>query len=188
MDNNITIIIVIVVLIIFGIIFGLIFSRRNRTERLQNQFGTEYDETVGRVGDDKKAQDELENRQKHVDSLDIRPLSEEERVRYVADWAAVQSKFVDEPGEAIVDADHMITEVMKLRNYPVSDFDQRAADISVKYPKVVSNYRAARAISIKNIDKTADTEELRTAMIHYRSLFDELVKSESTIKEEEKSR
>ena len=183
-----TILIVIVVLIIFGIIFGLIFSRRNRTERLQNQFGTEYDQTVGTLGDDKKAQDELENRQKHVDSLDIRPLSEEERERYLAEWASVQSKFVDEPGQAIVDADHMIMEVMELRNYPVSDFDQRAADISVKYPEVVSNYRAARAITIKNVDKTAETEELRTAMIHYRSLFDELLKSETTIKDEEKIR
>jgi hypothetical protein len=187
MDTT-TLIIVIVVLIFFGIIFGLIFSRRNRTERLQNQFGAEYDQTVGTLGDDKKAQDELENRQKHVDSLDIRPLSEAERERYLADWTAVQSKFVDEPGAAIVDADHMIMEVMKLRNYPVSDFDQRAADISVKYPSVVSNYRAAREISIKNMDKTADTEELRTAMIHYRSLFDELLKSETTIKEEEKLR
>ncbi len=185
MDTT-TIIIVIVVLIIFGIIFGLIFSRRNRTERLQNQFGTEYDQTVGSLGDDKKAQDELENRQKHVDSLDIRPLSEEERERYLADWTAVQSKFVDEPGQAMIDADHLIMEVMQLRNYPVSDFDQRAADISVKYPDLVSNYRAARAITIKNVDKVADTEELRTAMIHYRSLFDELLKSDATIKDQKK--
>ncbi|MBW6473310.1 MAG: hypothetical protein K0B14_09325 [Anaerolineaceae bacterium] len=187
MDTS-TIVIVIVVVVVIGIILGLIFSRRKKTEQLQNKFGTEYDHTVDQIGDEKKAQKELEDRQKHVESLKIRPLSVVERERYLADWAAVQSKFVDQPGEAIVDADHMIMEVMQLRNYPVSDFDQRAADISVKYPKVVSNYRAARAISIKNIDKTADTEELRTAMIHYRSLFDELLKSEATIKEEEKLR
>jgi hypothetical protein len=187
MDGS-TIVIVIVVVVILGIILGLIFSRRQKTEKLQNKFGSEYDRTVESLGDDKRAQKELEDRQKHVEELKIRPLTEVEHERYLAEWASVQSKFVDEPGAAIVDADHIIMEVMQLRNYPVSDFDQRAADISVKYPKVVSNYRAARAISIKNMDNTADTEELRTAMIHYRSLFDELLKSEATIKEEEKMR
>lgn len=187
MDGS-TIVIVIVVLVILGIILGLVFSGRQKTEKLQNKFGSEYDRTVESLGDDKRAEKELEDRQKHVEELKIRPLTEVEHERYVAEWAAVQSKFVDEPGEAIVDADHMIMEVMQLRNYPVSDFDQRAADISVKYPEVVSNYRAAREISLKNMDNTADTEELRTAMIHYRSLFDELLKSETTIYEEEKIR
>jgi len=101
-----------------------------------------------------------------------------EHDRYQADWALVQNKFVDEPGQAIMDADQLITEVMKLRNYPIADFDQRAADISVKYPALVSNYRAARVIAIKNMDNS-DTEELRNAMIHYRSLFDELLKTEA---------
>lgn len=179
-----TIIIVVVVVVIIGIILGLIFSRRKKTEQLQNKFGTEYDNTVERLGDDKRAQKELVDREKHVESLKIRPLSVEERERYLADWGDVQSKFVDEPGQAIIDANRLIIEVMQLRNYPISDFDQRAADISVKYPSLVTNYRAARAISIKNMDKTADTEELRTAMIHYRSLFDELLKSEETIEEE----
>jgi hypothetical protein len=178
MDTT-TIVIVIVVLVIIGIILGLVFSGRKRTERLQNQFGTEYDHTVETLGDDKKAQVELEKRQKHVDLLDIRSLSSVEHDRYQADWALVQNKFVDEPGQAIMDADQLITEVMKLRNYPIADFDQRAADISVKYPALVSNYRAARVIAIKNMDNSADTEELRNAMIHYRSLFDELLKTEA---------
>jgi len=116
--------------------------------------------------------------------LDIRPLSISERDRYLADWTAVQSKFVDEPGQAIVDADRLIMEVMQIRGYPVSDFEQRAADISVKYPALVSNYRGAREIALKNKQQQANTEELRQAMIYYRSLFDELLKTESVVVEE----
>ena len=130
------------------------------------------------MGGEKKAQTELEERRKHVEALDIRPLSVSERERYLADWTAVQSKFVDEPGQAIVDADHLIMQVMQTRAYPVSDFEQRAADISVNYPALVSNYRAAREIAVKNEQHQADTEELRQAMIHYRSLFEELLGTE----------
>ncbi len=116
---------------------------------------------------------------KHVKALDIRPLSTTESERYLADWKKVQSRFVDEPGQAIVDADRLIMDVMRSRAYPVSEFEQRAADISVTYPALVSNYRAARAIAIKNEQHQADTEELRQALIHYRSLFEELLKTES---------
>ena len=133
------------------------------------------------LGDEKKAQTELEERQKHVKALDIRPLSDNEHKRYAADWAAVQSKFVDEPGQAIVDADRLIMEVMQKRAYPISDFEQRAADVSVSYPALVSNYRAARVIALKNQEHLADTEELRQAMIYYRSLFDELLVTDAVV-------
>jgi len=139
---------------------------------------------VQTIGDEKKAQMELDERQKHVKTLDIRPLSVSERERYLADWTAVQSKFVDEPGQAIVDADRLIMEVMQLRNYPVSDFEQRAADLSVNYPALVTNYRAAREIAIKNEQHQADTEQLRQAMIYYRSLFDELLGTEAVVVKE----
>jgi hypothetical protein len=136
---------------------------------------------VQTLGDEKKAQTELEERQKHVDALNIRPLSVNEHKRYTADWAAVQSKFVDEPGQAIVDADRLIMEVMQMRAYPISDFEQRAADVSVSYPALVSNYRAARVIALKNQEYQADTEELRQAMIYYRSLFDELLVTDAVV-------
>jgi hypothetical protein len=181
------IITVVLVLVILGAILGLVFARRRRSEQLHDQFGPEYDHTVQTLGDEKKAQTELEERQKHVKTLDIRPLSASERERYLADWTAVQSKFVDEPGQAIVAADRLIMEVMQVRAYPVSDFEQRAADISVTYPALVSNYRAAREIAVKNEQHQADTEELRQAMIHYRSLFEELLGTEAVL-EEEKSR
>jgi len=172
---------VVLVLVIVGLLLAQVFTRRKRSERLQNHFGPEYDHTVQVMGDEKKAQTELEERQKHVEALDIHPLSASEHERYVADWAAVQSKFVDEPGQAILDADRLIMEVMQMRAYPVSDFEQRAADVSVSYPALVSNYRAARVIALKNEQHQADTEELRQAMIYYRSLFDELLVSEPVV-------
>lgn len=176
--NTTYIIIAVVVLVIIGAILGPVFARRKRSERLHDHFGDEYDHTVQSLGDEKKAHTELEERQKHVHALDIRPLSVSEHDRYSADWAAVQSKFVDEPGQAIVDADRLIMEVMQLRAYPISDFEQRAADVSVSYPALVSNYRAARVIALKNQEHQADTEELRQAMIYYRSLFEELLEIE----------
>lgn len=181
MDTTYIIIAVALVLVVLGAVLWPRLARRKRSERLHDQFGSEYDRTVQTLGDEKKAHVELDERQKYVASLDIHPLSAKEHDRYIADWIAVQSKFVDEPGQAIVDADRLIMEVMQLRNYPLSDFEQRAADVSVSYPALVSNYRAARVIALKNQEYQADTEELRQAMIYYRSLFDELLVTDSVV-------
>ena len=181
---NTTYIVIAAVLIVIVIAVAIllpILTQRKRVKQLQSHFGSEYDHTVETLGDEKQAHLELENRQKHVESLDIHPLSAIERERYLADWSRVQSKFVDEPGQAIVDADHLIMEVMHLRAYPVSDFEQRAADVSVSYPELVSNYRAARVIALKNQEHQADTEELRQALIYYRSLFEELLEIEPVV-------
>jgi hypothetical protein len=172
------IIAVVAVLVVLGVLYGLVVARRRRSEELQEHFGPEYIHTVQVLGDEKKAQTELEERKKHVEALDIHPLTVDQRERYLEDWAAVQSKFVDQPGQAIVDADRLIMEVMLMRDYPVSDFEQRAADISVSYPALVTNYRAARGIALKNELNQANTEELRQAMIYYRSLFEELLGTE----------
>jgi hypothetical protein len=171
-------IIAVVALVIAGGLYILVRARRKRSERLHDQLGPEYDRTVQAMGSEKKAQTELEERRKRVAALGIRALSATERASYLADWTAVQSKFVDEPGQAIVDADRLIVQVMQARAYPVSDFEQRAADLSVTYPALVSDYRAAREIAVKNEQHQADTEELRQAMIHYRSLFEELLGTE----------
>ena len=177
--NTTYIIIAVALLVIAVAVLGAIFTRRNRSVRLQGQFGSEYDHTVLTLGDEKKAQTELAKRQKHVDALDIRPLTFDEHKRYLAEWAAVQSNFVDEPRRAIEDADRLIKEVMQLRAYPVSDFEQRAADVSVNYPALVSNYRAAREVAIRNENHHAGTEDLRQALINYRSLFDELLETDA---------
>jgi hypothetical protein len=181
MSNTYIIIAVVSILLIMGVVFAPNFARRKRAKQLQDRFGPEYAHTVQALGNEKKAHVELEERQKHVDALDIRSLSASEHERYLADWAAVQTKFVDEPGQAIIDADGLIMEVMQLRNYPISDFEQRAADVSVSYPALVSNYRAAREIANKNKLNQADTEELRQAIIYYRSLFDELLVTETVV-------
>ena len=181
MDTTYIIIAVILIVVIVGVVLWPRLARRKRSERLHDQFGSEYDHTVETLGDEEKAQTELEQRKKHVEALNIRPLSVIEHDRYTADWAEIQSKFVDEPGQSIVDADRLIMEVMQLRAYPISDFEQRAADVSVSYPAVVSNYRAARVIALKNQEYLADTEELRQAMIYYRSLFDELLVTDAVV-------
>jgi hypothetical protein len=183
MNTTYIIIAVVLILVIIGAIMGPIFARRRRSARFHDQYGPEYDRTVQTMGNEKEAQTELNGRQKHVDSLDIRPLSVSERERYLADWTAVQAKFVDQPGQATVEADHLIMEVMQLRDYPVSDFEQRADDISVNYPDFVANYRAARETAIRNEHHHAGTEDLRRALINYRSLFDELLKAETVAPE-----
>lgn len=179
MDSTLIIVIAVVVVVIVGLLLASSFSNRNRSKKLHEYFGTEYDRTVQTLGNEKKAQTELDERQKHVAGLNIKPLSAIDRERYQANWAAIQSKFVDEPGQAIGNADRLIMEVMQIRAYPVSDFEQRAADISVNYPALVSNYRAAREIAKKNEKHQANTEELRQALIHYRSLFEELLGTEA---------
>lgn len=174
----------VVVLVVVGALLALVFSRRRRSELLHDKFGPEYDHIVQTMGGEKQAQAELEERRQHVGALDILPLSVSDRERFQSDWTAVQSKFVDDPGQAILDADRLIMRVMETRAYPVSDFEQRAADISISYPALVSNYRAAREIAVKNRQHEASTEELRQAMIHYRSLFEELVGTEPVAREQ----
>lgn len=179
-DINLIILVILSVVVIGGLAGSIIKSRRPVT-LLRAQFGTEYDHTVQAMGDEKKAQAELQERQNHVATLEIHRLTADQRDRYLADWTAVQSKFVDEPGYAILDADRLIMEVMQMRNYPVSDFEQRAADISVSYPLLVTNYRAARTIALKNEQNLATTEELRQAMIYFHSLFEELLETEPAV-------
>jgi hypothetical protein len=177
MNATYVIIAVVAIVVVMGLIMGPGFARRQHSKQLQGKFGAEYDHTLEVEGGEKKAHAELDKRQKHVDQLNIRSLSAKERDRYTADWSSVQSKFVDEPGQAIVNADRLIMEVMQVRAYPLSDFEQRAADVSVSYPALVGNYRAAKAIALKNEKGQASTEELRQALIYYRSLFDELLET-----------
>jgi hypothetical protein len=161
--------------VILGAMLGPILVRRIRTLQFRHAFGAEYSRAVGAAGSAQKAEEELEGRRKHIETLNLRPLSADERQRYQAHWDAVQARFVDQPGQATIQADRLIMEVMQLRGYPVSNFEQRAADLSVLYPALVSNYRAARATAIRDEQHHAGTEDLRLAMISYRSLFDELL-------------
>ena len=150
MNSTYIIIAVVLILAIVGIILAPIFARRNRAEWFHDHFGSEYDSAVQRLGNEKEAQAELDERRKHVETLNIRPLSMSEREHYLADWTDVQLKFVDDPGQAIVNADRLIMEAIQVRAYPISDFEQRAVDVSISYPALVNNYRAAQEIALKN--------------------------------------
>ena len=149
--------------------------RHRHTEDLRTRYGTEYSRTVSELGSQRRAERELERRQERVDALEIRPLLPDQRALVVQEWRRVQSLFVDDPGGAISRADGLVEEVMKIRGYPVSDFGQRAADLSVHHGRVIDNYRAAREIAERHRRSAASTEELRRAMVHYRELFQDLL-------------
>jgi hypothetical protein len=146
-----------------------------RTRALQGRFGPEYDRTLDRADGRKDAEAELAARAKRRDELDIRPLTTAARQRYLDDWQRVQARFVDDPSAAVQEADSLIQSVMRERGYPMDDFDQRAADISVDHPDVVENYREGHRLALSNATGDGTTEELRQAMVHYRALFDELL-------------
>jgi hypothetical protein len=167
------VILAIVIVVALGVI-GWLWARMRRTQHLQDRFGPEYARTVDEHGDSSTAEKELREREERRKQFDIRPLASESRTRYLERWKDVQARFVDDPAPAVGDADRLIGEVMRERGYPVDDFDQRASDLSVDYPEVVENYRAGHAIATGG-DTDADTEDLRQAMVHYRSLFDRLV-------------
>jgi hypothetical protein len=151
--------------------------RSRRTRTLREGFGPEYDRTVADAPSKREAEAELAERQKRREELDIKPLTSEARDRYVESWRATQAEFVDDPSEAINKADVLIQQVMRERGYPVEDFEQRSADVSVDHPEVVNNYRAAHGISVAHERDKASTEDLRQAMVHYRSLFAELLET-----------
>jgi len=153
-----------------------VFFRRRRTARLRAQFGgNEYARAVKEGGSRRHAEAGLDERNDRVEALHIRPLGLGDRARFLESWRRVQARFVDGPGGAVTEADQLLGDVMSTRGYPVSDFEQRAADISVDHPKVMENYRTAHAVALRQTHGQASTEELRQAMIHYRTLFEELV-------------
>ncbi len=158
---------VVVIIVVALVVWQALRARRTR--RLQGRFGPEYDRTVDRADGRREAEADLAARAKRRDELDIRPLPTASRDRYVEEWQHVQARFVDDPRGAVQEADTLIQSVLRERGYPVDDFDQRAADLSVDHPQVVENYRNGHRLS------TGDTEEQRQAMVHYRALFDELV-------------
>jgi hypothetical protein len=162
------------VLVIIAVgVFVYVRRRRGTTASLRQKFGPEYDRAVLTHGS--KAEAKLADREKRVDKLNIRDLDAMEYERFSKQWQAVQAHFVDSPKGAVSGADDLVCSAMTARGYPVAEFEQRTADISVDHPRVVENYRAAHAIALRVGKDAATTEELRTAMIHYRSLFDELV-------------
>jgi hypothetical protein len=160
---------------IIAVIAVYLAYQKRRTRRLQGKFGPEYDRTVQSEGSRLRAESTLAQREKRVRQFPIRSLSVVQRDRFQDLWREIQARFVDDPRAALVDADRLIREVMMSRGYPVEDFDQCAADLSVDHALVVENYRAGHGVVLRDARGEATTEDLRRAMIHYRTLFDDLI-------------
>jgi hypothetical protein len=166
--------------IVVGVIVAAVATwlslRKRRTENLRTQFGrAEYDRALKEDGSRRHAEAGLKERNERVESLPIRALAPGDRARFIESWQRIQARFVDGPGGSVTEADQLLGDVMSTRGYPVSDFEQRAADISVDHPTVLQNYRTAHEIAVRQAEGLANTEDLRQAMIHYRTLFEELV-------------
>jgi hypothetical protein len=154
----------------------LMYVRRHRTGRLRSQYGDpEYAHAVKLAGTRGHAEAGLDARQERVEGFHIRPLAAGDRARFAESWHNLQARFVDSPGGAVVAADQLLSDVMSTRGYPVSEYEQRAADVSVNHPSALPGYRLAHDIALRQAQGKASTEDARQAMIHYRTLFDELV-------------
>lgn len=151
--------------------------QQRRSYRLREGFGPEYDHVVQEYGDTARAERELAARQRRVEKLDIRLLSPQERDRFGGAWANVQHRFVDDPSGAVSEAHQLVKSLMATRGYPIDEFEQRVADLSVDHAGVVQHYRAARILARTADAGNATTEDLRQAMVHYRILFADLLES-----------
>jgi hypothetical protein len=174
MNEIVLVVLLVVVIVIVGVIAWRAGQRR-RSQRLQERFGPEYDRTLETAGKKSDAEAELVARQQRVESLEIKPLDDTDRERFRERWRVVQALFVDDPPSAVGQADVLIGDVMRARGYPVGDFDQRAADVSVNHPQVVEHYRTAHDIAAKQRAGAGDTEQLRQAIVHYRALVADLL-------------
>ena len=158
------------------IVVGLVArgSRRARSEALRDKFGNEYDHAVSEHGSRKLAERNLIERAEQVKKYDIVPLQARDVERFRADWQKVETRFLERPTTAVVEADELIADIMRTRGYPMGDFDRHAADLSVTHPRIIDHYRAGHQ-AITGAPGSASTEDLRQAMLHYRALFDELI-------------
>jgi len=167
-------VILIAVVVVAAVVLWAIVQER-RTKALRSRFGTEYEQAVREYGDRARAERALEHRTNRTENYNIRLLNTQEQQRFSEAWRHTQAGFVDHPRRAIREADHLVTEVMRARGYPVADFEQRAEDLSVDHPAVVKNYRMAHGIAVSDTEGRATTEDLRRGLVYYRELFDDLL-------------
>jgi hypothetical protein len=176
------ILIAIVLIVVLGVAAYFQWRRKN-TLKLRQRFGSEYERAVVEHGSERKAEARLAARETRVEKLRIRDLGAAQRERFVADWRSVESRFLDHPKGAVTEADELVSALLQARGYPVSGFEQSAEDVSVNYPRMMEYYRSAHAVAVRPGKAEASTEELRSAMIDYRTLFDELVQVQTPAEE-----
>lgn len=176
MDNtDLQGLIVAAIVVLLLIVLAWLLKRQRQSSRLRERFGPEYNRVVAERGDRAKAEAELLAREKRVERLKILPLSPADATKFTQEWGVLQSRFVDNPRGVVMQADRLVRDLMIKRGYPMEDFERRADDISVHHPALVETYRLARAIAVRDQRGEASTEDLRKAVVHYRSLFDELL-------------
>jgi lipopolysaccharide export LptBFGC system permease protein LptF len=171
----------ILIIVVLAVVAMFLEHRKTKTRAFRNKFGTEYDRAVLSQGSSKKAEAKLTDRQTRVGALKIRDLGHTERERFVSEWTIVQSRFVDHPKAAVTEADDLVSAILEARGYPKTSFEQRADDLSVTYPLLMENYRQAHAIAVRPSQLEASTEDLRSAMLQYRAIFDELAQPQKPV-------
>lgn len=178
--------IVIAILVAAGVAVAAWFVWRSlRHKALVRRYGPEYERVVRDVGNPGRADRELEAREKRVSAFKLRELNPEERERYLGEWARIQQRFVDQPAQAVANAHELLMALMRDRGYPDSTLEQRQQDLSVHYPDLIDSYRNACAVAqLPATSGAANTERLRTATIHYRTLFNALLNDATTVRDE----
>lgn len=170
--TGVIILVIVIVVVVALVLFGL---RQMQRRKLRDRFGDEYQRVVDEKGGRSAAEAELRRREREHATLELHELSDAERTRYRDGWVAVQSLFVDDPVAAVRDGDRLVTDLVAARGYPVADYEDRLAHLSVEHANVLNHYRDAHAISQRNDAGQATTEELRQALVHYRELFADLL-------------
>lgn len=170
--------VVIAIAVVVVVALAAVAARNRRTAMLRDRFGPEYDRVVENTDDRRAAEAELHAREQQRAQFDVKPLPEADRLRFAVEWRELQERFLDEPAQAARAADTLITRVMEARGYPMRDFDAQAELISVDHPDTVENYRVAHAVQQRSQTQQASTEDLREALLRYRSLFEELLSPE----------
>jgi hypothetical protein len=168
--------VVIAIVVVVAIALVAVGVRKRKTAMLRERFGPEYDRAVENRGDQRAAEADLRAREKQRAQFEVTPLPEAARLRFAAEWRDVQENFIDQPAQAATAADTLITRVMEARGYPMNDFEVQADLVSVDHPETVENYRFAHAVQERSQTQQASTEDLREALLRYRSLFDELLR------------
>jgi hypothetical protein len=183
MDTGVIVAIVVIAALV--IIAGLWYlnSQKTRSEQLRRDFGPEYDRALESSDSRKNAERELEERRKRVEGLKLRDLSADDQKRYAEEWRGIEARFIDNPAGTLDEADRTARKVMVDIGYPMSDADQQAADLSVHHAGVVEHYRVAHVVMQKN---DASTEDIRQAMVHYRSVMNELLPNASIKRDDAK--
>jgi hypothetical protein len=184
MDLNTLTILTTAIVVVIGIFLAFAFHARQRTRQLQDAFGPEYKRAIQKAGSRRKAEASLKSRQERLASLQIRPLRSEEQDHFLKQWRSIQAEFVDNPKGTVDKSNRLVTEMMLTRGYPMANFDQRIEDLSVDHPEIVSKYREAHSIAVKNNQYNASTEELRQAVLNYKAVFDQLMETQGSAESE----